>query len=100
MLHDLFDRYNHLVSRLLELEQAHLNYTSALELRVRQTSHALLEQSQQLAKAERFAALAELAASTAHELRNPLASIQLALENMLQECQDREVARCHRKLFR
>ena len=92
LLHALFDRYNHLVSRLLELEQEHLNYTSALELRVRQTSHALLEQSQQLAKAERFAALAELAASTAHELRNPLASIQLALENMLQECQDSDLA--------
>ncbi|MFM8342441.1 MAG: sensor histidine kinase [Methylomonas sp.] len=92
LLHALFDRYNHLVSRLVELEQEHLNYTSALELRVRQTSHALLEQSQQLAKAERFAALAELAASTAHELRNPLASIQLALENMLQECQDSDLA--------
>lgn len=87
-LHALFDRYNHLVSRLQELEQEHLEYTNALEYRVRQTSHALLEQSQQLARAERLGALAELAASTAHELRNPLASIQLALENMLQDCQD------------
>lgn len=92
LLHALFDRYNHLVSRLVELEQEHLEHTSALESKVRQTSHALLEQSQQLAKAERLAALAELAASTAHELRNPLASIQLALENMLQECQDAELA--------
>lgn len=88
LLHALFDRYNHLVSRLLELEQEHLEYTTRLEYRVRQTSHALLERSQQLAKAERLAALAELAASTAHELRNPLASIQLALENMLAECED------------
>ena len=87
-LHALFERYNHLVSRLQELEQEHLDYTNALEMRVRQTSHALLEQSQQLARAERLGALAELAASTAHELRNPLASIQLALENMLQDCQD------------
>ena len=74
------------------MEQEHLDYTTALEFRVRQTSHALLEQSQQLAKAERLAALAELAASTAHELRNPLASIQLALENMLQECADSDLA--------
>lgn len=92
LLHSLFDRYNHLVSRLVELEQEHLDYTTALEFRVRQTSHALLEQSQQLAKAERLSALAELAASTAHELRNPLASIQLALENMLQECADKDLA--------
>lgn len=91
MLHALFDRYNHLVSRLVELEQEHLEHTSALEIRVRQTSHALLDLSQQLAKAERLAALAELAASTAHELRNPLASIQLTLENILQECSDIEL---------
>lgn len=91
LLHSLFDRYNHLVSRLQELEQEHLDYTSSLEMRVRETSHALLEQSQQLSRAERLGALAELAASTAHELRNPLASIQLALENMLQDCQDEDL---------
>jgi signal transduction histidine kinase len=99
LLHALFDRYNHLVSRLLELEQEHLQYTSALETKVRQTSHALLEQSQQLAKAERLAALAELAASTAHELRNPLASIQLALENMLRECLDKELGDRMRMIY-
>ncbi|MDD4914799.1 MAG: ATP-binding protein [Methylococcales bacterium] len=92
LLHSLFDRYNHLVSRLKELEQEHLTYTTALEFKVRQTSHALLDLSQQLAKAERLAAVAELAASTAHELRNPLASIQFALENMLQECSDTDLA--------
>ncbi|WP_347987111.1 ATP-binding protein [Methylomonas sp. AM2-LC] len=100
LLHALFDRYNHLVSRLVELEQEHLEYTSALEIKVRQTSHALLDQSQQLAKAERLAALAELAASTAHELRNPLASIQLALENMLQECVDPELAERMQMIYR
>jgi signal transduction histidine kinase len=100
LLHALFDRYNHLVSRLLVLEQEHLDYTSALESRVRQTSHALLEQSQRLAKAERLAALAELAASTAHELRNPLASIQLALENMLQECADTEMSERMQLVYR
>jgi len=100
LMHSLFDRYNHLVSRLLELEQEHLDHTTALEHRVRQTSHALLEQSQQLAKAERLAALAELAASTAHELRNPLASIQLALENMLQDCQDADLAERMKMVYR
>ena len=90
LLHALFDRYNQLVLRLQELEREHLNYTQSLETKVRETSHTLLEQSQKLARAERLGALAELAASTAHELRNPLASIQLALENMLQESPDAE----------
>ncbi|WFP48662.1 HAMP domain-containing sensor histidine kinase [Methylomonas sp. EFPC3] len=100
LLHALFDRYNHLVSRLVELEREHLEHTELLEYRVRQTSHALLERSQQLAKAERLAALAELAASTAHELRNPLASIQLAMENMLEECRDSDLAERLQMVYR
>lgn len=91
ILSDLFERYNHLVAHLIELEQAHLNYTSRLESQVRKTSHELLEQSQRLAKAERLAALTEMAASTAHELRNPLAIIQVALENMRSESNDPEL---------
>ncbi|MEY4717643.1 MAG: hypothetical protein RL563_261 [Pseudomonadota bacterium] len=88
VLRDLFDRYNQLVEHLIELEQEHLSYTQRLENQVRQTSHTLLEQSQRLAKAERLAALTEMAASTAHELRNPLAVIQAALENILSETND------------
>ena len=91
VLRDLFDRYNRLVAHLIELEQEHLNYTGRLENQVRQTSHALLEQSQRLAKAERLAALTEMAASTAHELRNPLAVIQAALENIRSEIDDPEL---------
>lgn len=91
VLSDLFERYNHLVAHLIELEQAYLDYTQQLESQVRKTSHALLEQSQRLAKAERLAALTEMAASTAHELRNPLAIIQVALENMQTETDDPEL---------
>lgn len=91
VLSDLFERYNHLVAHLIELEQAYLHYTQHLESQVRKTSQALLEQSQRLAKAERLAALTEMAASTAHELRNPLAIIQVALENMQAEFTDPEL---------
>lgn len=91
IINDLFQRYNDLVAHLIELEQAHLTYTSRLESQVRKTSHKLLEQSQRLAKAERLAALTEMAASTAHELRNPLAIIQFALENMQSETDDPEL---------
>jgi C4-dicarboxylate-specific signal transduction histidine kinase len=88
---NLFERYNTLVAHLIELEQEHLTYTSRLENQVRETSHNLLEQSRRLAKAERLAALTEMAASTAHELRNPLAIIQVALENMISESSDPEL---------
>lgn len=91
IISDLFHRYNDLVAHLIELEQTHQTYTSRLESQVRKTSHELLEQSQRLAKAERLAALTEMAASTAHELRNPLAIIQLALENMQSETDDPEL---------
>jgi C4-dicarboxylate-specific signal transduction histidine kinase len=104
VLSDLFERYNHLVAHLIELEQSHLNYTSHLESQVRKTSHALLEQSQRLAKAERLAALTEMAASTAHELRNPLAIIQVALENIQSESSDPElrerIGLLHREVHR
>ncbi|MDD2738760.1 MAG: ATP-binding protein [Methylomonas lenta] len=104
VLSDLFERYNHLVAHLIELEQSHLNYTNHLESQVRKTSHALLEQSQRLAKAERLAALTEMAASTAHELRNPLAIIQVALENIQSESSDPElrerIGLLHREVHR
>lgn len=91
IISDLFERYNKLVAHLIELEQAHQTYTGELESQVRKTSHELLEQSHRLAKAERLAALTEMAASTAHELRNPLAIIQVALENMQSETDDPEL---------
>ncbi|MGR8929939.1 MAG: ATP-binding protein [Gammaproteobacteria bacterium] len=91
IINDLFQRYNDLVAHLIELEQAHLTYTNRLESQVRKTSQKLLEQSHRLAKAERLAALTEMAASTAHELRNPLAIIQFTLENMQTETEDPEM---------
>lgn len=92
LMHDLFVNYNQLVMRLTELEQEHHDYTKALEHEVRQVTSTLLEQSQQIARSERLSVVAELAASTAHELRNPLAGIQLALENILLDCQDLELS--------
>lgn len=92
VVQSLFDNYNKLVMRLTSLEKEQLNYTNALETQVRQIGSQLLEQSQQIARSERLSVVAELSASTAHELRNPLAGIQLALENILQENQDIELS--------
>lgn len=92
VMQSLFDNYNQLVMRLTELEKEQQNYTSSLEKKVRQVTSELLEHSQQIARSERLSVVAELAASTAHELRNPLAGIQLALENILQDNRDTELA--------
>jgi signal transduction histidine kinase len=91
LLQPLFNSYNRLIKRLGELEEEHLTHTQTLEREVRNATHALLEQSHSLARSERLAAVGELAASAAHELRNPLAGIQAALENMTVECEDLEM---------
>jgi signal transduction histidine kinase len=88
VMQPLFRNYNRLVSRLSELELEHEEHTHSLEKKVRNATHTLLEQSHSLARADRLAAVGELAASAAHELRNPLAGIQIALENMCQDCND------------
>lgn len=90
LLHPLFDNYNHLVTRLEELEQEQRAHAESLQREVRMATTALLEQQRGLARAERLAATGVLAASVAHELRNPLAGIQMALANLKRESDDPE----------
>jgi two-component system NtrC family sensor kinase len=89
-LKPLFDNYNHLVSRLAELEQQNRAHRRSLENQVHSATQALLEQQRALGNAERLAAVGEVAAGLAHELRNPLAGIQMALNNLRQEIEDRD----------
>jgi C4-dicarboxylate-specific signal transduction histidine kinase len=70
--------YNDLVYRLQELEAEHDDRERNLEQQVRQATGALLAQSRQLARSERLAAVGAISAGLAHELRNPLAGIQMA----------------------
>jgi two-component system, NtrC family, sensor kinase len=84
-----FQSYNVLVSRLQELEAEHRDREGLLEQRVRDATAALLAQSRELSRAERLAAVGAVSAGLAHELRNPLAGIQLACSKMqhkLEEC--------------
>lgn len=82
ILHDLLENYNRAVRRLDELECEHRERASSLELEVRRATQRLMEQQGELARGERLAAVGELAASIAHELRNPLAGIQMAVANI------------------
>ncbi|WP_022948575.1 sensor histidine kinase [Methylohalobius crimeensis] len=86
----LISNYNRMVTRLAALEQARQAHTRSLEAQVSAAARTLLAQSQDLARAERLAAVGEVAAGIAHELRNPLAGIQLALHNLRAECADPE----------
>jgi two-component system NtrC family sensor kinase len=85
VLEPLIDNYNHMVTRLAELEREHKARHDSLELQVRSAASSLLEQQRNLAKAEQLAAVGELAARLAHELRNPLAGMHMALQNLQHE---------------
>ena len=74
--------YNALVSRLQTLEAEHRAREHTLEQEVRQATEALLAQSRELARAERLAAVGAVSAGLAHELRNPLAGIQMACSKL------------------
>jgi signal transduction histidine kinase len=82
--------YNRLVNRLMALEAENARHRDTLEHEVRTVTETLLEQHRNLATAERLAATGEMAARIAHELRNPLAGMQMALGNIRAEFRDRD----------
>jgi signal transduction histidine kinase len=88
----LHRQFNALAHRLQELESAHRARAASLEAEVRMTTRQLLEQQRNLARAERVAATGEFAASVAHELRNPLAGIQMTLNNLRADLNDHELS--------
>lgn len=92
LLLPVFNSYNVMVENLGELEETKRMYAESLEAEVRSATRALLEQQRSLARSEKLAAVGELAASLAHELRNPLAGIQMSCANLRSEIQDADQA--------
>lgn len=88
LLLPIFTSYNEMVGHLAELEEAKRLYAQSLQREVRLATHALLEQQNSLARTERLAAIGEVAAELAHEIRNPLAGIQMAFNNLRNESCD------------
>jgi signal transduction histidine kinase len=92
LLLPVFNSYNDMVKRLAELEEVKRHHAESLEAEVRAATRALLEQQASLSRTERLAAVGELAAGIAHELRNPLAGIQMTCVNLRNEIDDTEQA--------
>ena len=88
VLEPLIANYNHMVTRLARLEAEQQARQAGLEAEVRAATRDLLAHNRSLAQADRLAAVGEMAAGLAHELRNPLAGIQLALANLREELAD------------
>ncbi len=85
LLLPVFHSYNGMVTHLSELEETKREYAKSLQREVRLATQALLEQQHNLARAERLAAIGEVSAELAHEIRNPLAGIQMAFANLRRE---------------
>ncbi len=78
----LFENYNVMVQRLSHLEDEHLKNEQELQQQIDKAARTLIEQQRNLADTERLAALGEVMAQMSHELRNPLAGVQMACSNL------------------
>jgi len=81
----LFEKYKRMVGRMRTLDEAHTKREDRLQEDVEKATRALIHQQAALARADRMATVGDLTARLAHDLRNPLSGVLLALTNMLAE---------------
>lgn len=86
-----FASYNRLVSRLARLGKAHRARHQRMESQVNEAAGVLVAQRAELARAERLAAIGEMAASVAHEVRNPLAAIRAACRSLIEDVGEEDI---------
>ena len=91
LLYPMIEKYNRMTQRLRKLEQIHQQRHASLTAEVRSATYMLLQQQYRLAQAERLGAVGELAAGIAHDLRNPLTSVQMALDNLRRDMREPEI---------
>ena len=85
MMAPLFDKYNRMVKRMRDLDEGHIKREDALQQDVDDATRALIQQQAALARAERMAAVGAVSARLAHDLRNPLSGVLMALTNLRSE---------------
>lgn len=85
---EVYDRYNRMTERLKRVQHENTELQNNLEAQVKAATQTLLRQQRDLADGARLAAIGEFSARLAHELRNPLSGILLALRNMERETDD------------
>ena len=84
----IIQAYNEVTERL---KQSH----DQLQRQVGALRSELADKNRELARRERLAALGEMAAGVAHEIRNPLASIELFASLLRRDLADRPVLAAH-----
>jgi signal transduction histidine kinase len=87
-LRPIMESYNRLVQQLAAAVTENKHYQGRLERMVQDAAGALIRQQHELAEADRLAAVGEISARVAHELKNPLAGIQMALVNLRDDCKE------------
>jgi len=87
-LRPIMESYNRLVDQLAAALTENQQYQVRLESMVKDAAGVLIRQQHELAEADRLAAVGEISARVAHELKNPLAGIQMALVNLREDCKE------------
>ncbi len=89
-LASVYERYNDMAEKLRLASKEAQDREARLERQVRAASETLLRQQAELENGARLAAIGEFSARMAHELRNPISGISVALQNLEQELEDNE----------
>lgn len=81
----LYSKYDGMVARLEQLEHERYLREEDLERRVHEAAALVVAQQTRLNARERLAVAGELAAEVAHDLRSPLAGIEVAVSRLTRE---------------